>query len=74
MTLLMFDFQCENEHTFEKLAPSHEYSTKCPECGEQAKRMISPVRLDWRMGVDSDMPTMASKWAKMHKQAAKTKD
>ena len=48
-----------------------EHDQECPMCSTASKFVISAARLDWRMGVDSDMPTMADKWAKMHVQGAK---
>jgi len=68
---MIFDFLCECGNKFEKLIDPHEHEAMCSKCGKEAPRIISPVRLDWRMGVDSSMPTMYDKWEKMHKQAAK---
>jgi hypothetical protein len=73
MARRIFEFKCANQHTFEKFIDSEVKETVCPSCGLMAKRIISPVRLDWRMGVDSDMPTMAEKWSRMHENAAKTR-
>lgn len=70
--LMLFDFQCPHcDLVFEKLVHPDSKVAPCPSCSLQAARIVSPVRLDWRMGVDSDMPTMADKWERMHRQAAK---
>jgi len=70
--LLMFDWRCNDcDRKFEGLAKSSETTRTCKHCGSTAHRIVSPVRLDWRMGVDSSMPTMADKWARMHTEKAK---
>lgn len=72
MSLMMFDFHCTLcDKSFERLVESDIRRQPCPQCTALAKRVISPVRLDWRMGVDTDMPTMADKWERIHRQAAK---
>lgn len=73
--LLMFDWRCQDCNTvFEGLAKSSETTRDCKACGGNAKRIISPVRLDWRMGVDSDMPTMADRWERMHREGRKIEE
>lgn len=68
----MFDWRCrECGEKFEGLAKSSETTRACKRCDGTADRIISPARLDWRMGVDSSMPTMADKWARMHTEKAK---
>lgn len=73
MPLLMFDFECESCGKFERLVDSKSQTVQCG-CGKEAKRLISPVRLDWKMGVDTSLPTMADKWARMHEQKAKARE
>lgn len=74
MARRIFEFRCADGHVSEKLIDEHEQTVVCPECSLPANRIISAVRLDWRMGVDADMPTMSDKWARMHREAAKTKE
>lgn len=71
MARRIFEFLCPNEHKFERLVYDHEHTAVCSQCKKEANRIISPVRLDYRMGVDTSMTTMADKWAKMHIQGAK---
>lgn len=73
--LIMFDWGCDNGHEFEELVKPDTLEMECPQCGAIAKRLISPVRSDWRkMGVDPDFPTAASKWEKMQRQKASKED
>lgn len=57
------DFKCSNEHTTEKFLENTVESIECPECGEPAKRVISPVRstLDVTSG---EFPGATAKWLK----------
>lgn len=68
-----YEYECEKHGRFEKIVPmaNREHDQKCPTCSKSSRFVLSAVRLDWRMGVDSDMPTMADRWAKMHEQGAK---
>jgi hypothetical protein len=73
--LLMFDFLCDNGHSFEELVQPDIHEIDCPHCELKAQRQISAVRLDWRkMGVDSDFSTCSDKWAKMQRQKAQKED
>ena len=44
-----------------------EYHT-CPQCGEEAKQVLTPVHFDYRMGIDSGFPTAYDRWEKIQKQ------
>jgi len=68
---MIFEFLCPEDHKFERLVYSHEHTAVCPQCKKEAKRIISPVRLDYRMGVDPTMTTSADRWARIHEQGAK---
>lgn len=71
--LILFDFECNSCGVFEELVYSAEHSTPCPKCGAPASRMISPVRLDYRMGIYSNsFPTMADKWERIQRSKAQT--
>lgn len=75
MKLLMFDFECDKGHQFEDLVKSDVEELNCPECGSNAKRQISVVRLDWRnMGLDPGFPSAQDKWAKAQEQAKRKED
>lgn len=73
MAKRIFEFKCADGHISEKFISDNEHEVSCPQCQKPAKRIISAVRLDWRMGVDPDMSTMSDKWARMHEQAAKAR-
>lgn len=73
MPLMLSDYECTGcGHIFEELADRDTPElVKCTSCGEfLCRRLITGTRLDYRMGVDSSMPTMADKWARMHRQKA----
>lgn len=71
MTHRIFEFLCPDDHKFDKYIDESCHKAVCPTCKQDAKRIISAVRLDYRMGVDSSMTTMSDKWAKMHRDEAK---
>ena len=63
--LLMFDFECPQDHRFESLVHSGQLDTPCPTCGEQAKRLVSIPRISLE-GYTGDFPTAADAWARKH--------
>lgn len=74
--MLLFDFRCQSCNKLtEGFARSADVKAQieCKECGDQAVRIISPVRckLD---GTDPGFPDAWDKWAKMHEQGAKEKE
>jgi hypothetical protein len=60
--LRLYDFKCLNGHVFEALVPVDQHTVRC-ECGDSAKRIISPVRskLD---PISGDFPDATRRWAK----------
>ena len=73
----LYVYKCPNAHFHDELKPIALRATDpCPECGELAEQVLTPVRLDWTVGVDSDFPTFAAKWEKIqrNKGSGKTKD
>lgn len=44
----MYDFQCvsDDAHVFEKFCDVELRTAVCPECGELANRIVSPVRCE----------------------------
>lgn len=73
MKLILYDFRCKTcDHKFDDMVKSDVFQLPCPECGSEAKRLISTPRLDPRMGLDPEgNPTMGDKWAKVREQRAK---
>jgi putative FmdB family regulatory protein len=66
MPKLMYDFWCVLcERSFEDFVDTTVKALDCPSCGHSALRSISRGYLPIRMGVDTDLPTMADKWAKL---------
>jgi putative FmdB family regulatory protein len=69
----MWDFACTACPTvFEDLQDYHDHAPSvCPNCGGPALRTISGTRLDPKMGLSNDFPTMADRWAKKTRQRAR---
>lgn len=64
--LMMFDFECPEGHQFEELVQPEVKHLECPQCKQEAMRLVAAGHLDYlHMGVDVDMTTAADKWAKM---------
>jgi putative FmdB family regulatory protein len=67
-----FDFRCEScGFKFEEWVKPDKHVAPCPECSAISIRLASTARFPIAMGVDTSMPTMADKWAKMHEQGRK---
>lgn len=66
----LYDFKCLNGHITEHFVNSETRTVKCPECDQDAKRIISPVTsvLD---AISGDYPGATMKWAREHSKAAK---
>lgn len=72
--LFLYDFECsECGEVFEDMQdPSDNVPIECQKCHKiAASRTISPVRLDWQMGIDGGFPTAVDKWAKIQKDRAR---
>lgn len=70
MSLVLFDHECERcgfrfEELVERDGPK---VANCPECGSSAPRLLSAIRLDYRMGTDPAFPTASDAWAKRRLQ------
>jgi len=65
----MYDFKCSQEHITEGFV-DYETTTILCGCGEEAKRIISPVRISLD-GTDPIYVSAHDKWARKHEQAAK---
>lgn len=69
--LILFDFGCTKcGHRFEEMAKPADYWSRCPQCGANARREISPVRIDRsRMAVtEGATPTSIDHFDRIHKQ------
>jgi hypothetical protein len=66
----LYDFRCPNDHLFEALVQDDVREKDC-ECGQTAKRIISPIRTMFVSGVghDSAWPTAHDKWVREHERA-----
>jgi hypothetical protein len=64
--LIMWAFECPDCGEFEELCERCD-ELPCLRCGKPAKRVISGTRLDPKMGLTQDFPTMASRWEKKRK-------
>jgi putative FmdB family regulatory protein len=69
--LLLFDFSCTKcGLVFEELAKPANYWSKCPDCEANARREISPVRIDHsRMAIsESASPGSIDYFDRVHQQ------
>jgi hypothetical protein len=69
MSRRLYDFKCSQEHITEGFV-DYETTTISCSCGEESKRIISPVRIS----LDGTDPTYVSaydKWAKRHEDKQK---
>lgn len=67
--LIMYEWRCLScETKFDHLAKQEVRKTECPECGAEAKRLISTPRFDLGGGKDPDFPTAYDAWEKQNKE------
>jgi Zn finger protein HypA/HybF involved in hydrogenase expression len=66
----IYDFKCSSGHITERFIDSETQTIECPECDQDAKRVISKCFfvLD---AVSGDYPGATMKWAREHSKAAK---
>ncbi|MHC4372209.1 MAG: FmdB family zinc ribbon protein [Planctomycetota bacterium] len=72
--MILYEWRCTDASCntkFDRMTKMSQTVTVCPECGGQAKRLISAATLDYRMGVDPDFGTMGDKWAKRLEERGK---
>jgi len=68
--LRRYDFKCTNcQHIEEQWVDSRDFFATCPECGDTAQRIISPVRTHFK---GTGWPDADDAWAKDHERAART--
>jgi putative FmdB family regulatory protein len=75
--LILFQFACTKcGNSFEDLAKPGDYWCKCPECGANAKREITPVRIDNTAFATQEgaTPTSIDRWDRMHQQRKKIEE
>jgi putative FmdB family regulatory protein len=71
MSYLLLDFKCTVcTHRHEALVDSDVRVSECPECGAEAKRVISPVRCNLE-GISGHFPDAAEKWKRQHEKAGR---
>jgi putative FmdB family regulatory protein len=64
-----FDFKCTNcQHIEEQWVDANDAFATCPECGDTAQRIISPIRTKFK---GWGWPDADDKWARDHERAAK---
>lgn len=73
--MILFDFECPKcLAVFEELVNKEKLTHDCPECGSEATRIISGTRIDPKLGLSSDYPTMADKWERRVRAHHKSED
>jgi putative FmdB family regulatory protein len=68
---ILWQFACTKcDHVFEDLAKPDMYWSKCPECGGNARREITPVRIDHASmaGSASASPETLKRFDRVHQQ------
>ena len=64
-----YDYKCSVcSHIEEQWVDHNDILSTCPECGETAQRIISPVRTHF---AGTGWPDADDKWAKDHERAAR---
>lgn len=63
---MLFDFQCQNGHVFERNVASQVRELDCPDCSAAAIRIISAPAL--KIPFTGDYPGAAYKWARYHEK------
>lgn len=74
--LMMFEFICPVHGLFEDLVKPTRKSIPCPQCGANARRQISAVRID-RLGMatqEGATPTSIDYFEKVHKERRAIED
>lgn len=70
--MILYDFRCNScETRFDEFARIDDTVIPCPECGQDARRLISTPRFDPKMGLDPDFATLSDKWAKRKEASAR---
>jgi len=64
----LYDFKCTSEHITEELVDADVREIPCPDCGQPAQRVQSPIA--FRLP-PTGFPGAAHKWAKAHEKAGK---
>lgn len=70
MPFRIYDFMCEDGHTFDELVYAEETETTCKVCKKSAKKIPSAPHISVSMGTDPNS-AQGNRWAKMHEQEAK---
>lgn len=68
MSRQLYDFRCPEGHVDEYFVDlAVQPTVECNICGKEAKRLISPVRIDLE-GLTGDFPGAADKWVKKREE------
>lgn len=68
----VYDFVCPNDHVHEHFVPTGTNVVECPDCGQDARRMISTPAIKLE-GWSGSFPGAAMKWERDHERRAKKK-
>lgn len=68
----VFDFMCQSNHVHEHFVPNGTDEVTCPECGQNARRLISTPAIKLE-GWSGSFPGAAMKWERDHVKRAKKK-
>lgn len=68
----VFDFVCPNNHVHEHFVPNGQTEVPCPDCGQEARRMVSAPAFKLE-GWSGSFPGAAMKWERDHVNRAKQK-
>ena len=67
----LYEYHCSCGEVYDALSSvANRESNPCPKCQATGKPTIAPAHFDYRMGVDTDFPTMAAKWTKLQRAKA----
>ena len=66
----IFEFVCVKGHVTEKLVDDEGRSIECPNCRNEASRIISSPRIRLE-GITGAFPSASEAWARKHEQAAR---
>lgn len=67
--LIIFDFRCACGARFDEMVKPDTFTAPCPECDQQAQRIISPVRLDYAgMAMHDGMHSAIDHFDRVHRQ------
>jgi hypothetical protein len=68
--MALHSFRCQYDSTRwqTEIDDNETLYSPCPKCGHLAARIVNMAHIPLSMGADTGFPTMADKWARIHKQ------